>query len=117
MKANHVLLEQHEGVETYSKAGQFALRCSVRTHIGKKRQENQDSYAIALIPESSSFLIADGMGGAVGGKTASRMCAKLLAEAISEGDLTPESLGQRVGRVNSVLHAVSRENEQLKGMG
>jgi serine/threonine protein phosphatase PrpC len=52
------------------------LRWGAETHIGKERQENQDSFFAD--PEPALFLVSDGMGGHRGGSLASEIVAEDL---------------------------------------
>jgi len=48
------------------------------THVGMKRNHNEDSYL--LLPEEQLFCVADGMGGHSSGEIASRIAVEELAE-------------------------------------
>ena len=52
------------------------FRWGAETHIGKERQENQDSFFAD--PEPALFLVSDGMGGHRGGSLASEIVAEDL---------------------------------------
>ena len=52
------------------------FRWGVETHVGKQRQENQDSFFAD--PEPALFLVSDGMGGHRGGALASEIIAEDL---------------------------------------
>jgi serine/threonine protein phosphatase PrpC len=52
------------------------FRLGIETHVGKQRQENQDSFFVD--PEPALFLVSDGMGGHRGGALASGIIAEDL---------------------------------------
>jgi len=54
------------------------VRAVGKTHIGKKRKLNEDSYLVS--EELGLFIIADGMGGHKSGEVASRMVVDTMAE-------------------------------------
>lgn len=91
------------------------------THQGLVRQENQD--AIHL-PSSEGqprlFLVADGMGGANGGRTASEMAVARIPGYFVEGCASHdpgESLRLALKRTNAEIFAASLEDDQYQGMG
>lgn len=49
-----------------------------RTHVGMKRNHNEDSYL--LLPEEGLVVVADGMGGHASGEIASKIAIEELAE-------------------------------------
>ena len=53
------------------------------TDVGISRKKNEDNFCVA--PEIGLWAVADGMGGHKGGKTASRITVKQLAEDIIKG--------------------------------
>jgi serine/threonine protein phosphatase PrpC len=83
------------------------------THRGRVRNNNEDSYA----PETSGqgtgplvVMVADGMGGAVGGEVASSVA---VARAV-EADGGPR---QRVAAANEAVYKAAIANPNLAGMG
>lgn len=97
----------------------FILRHAIRTDVGKRRSENQDSYAFSQTPCASLYIVADGMGGARGGATASIMAVNVIArEAFSSsGTITVESLDAAVLKANALVFAFGNRDEELSGMG
>ena len=52
------------------------LRCAALSHIGKVREENEDTFL--MDPELGLFLVSDGMGGHRGGELASKIVVEDL---------------------------------------
>jgi protein phosphatase len=48
------------------------------TDVGRKRQENEDSFC--LVPELGLYVVADGMGGHAAGEVASRLAVETIQE-------------------------------------
>ena len=88
------------------------VRYGAATDVGMVRPANQDSYLIT----SSSFAVADGMGGHAAGEVASQ-----LALAAFRDDLPPapseDSLRGAVSAANRAVYERSLEYVELRGMG
>ncbi|MFN8369723.1 MAG: Stp1/IreP family PP2C-type Ser/Thr phosphatase [Bacteriovoracaceae bacterium] len=86
--------------------------------MGKVRKSNQDSiYLESNIP---LYIVADGMGGHLGGDIASAMCVELIPAQIHEKlqDENPEKvLQESVAFTNRKIFEKSCSDEKLKGMG
>ena len=106
------------------------LQIGSKTHIGRVREMNQDSFAIfkraQLLDELDALLIvADGMGGGKGGEVASRIVAETLPdvtiEALADGDgREPDPkriLKSGIQRANNLVRSRSIEKRELEGMG
>ena len=88
--------------------------------IGQVREVNQDYCGEFEDPETSRRLlvVADGMGGHLGGEVASRMAVETIAEVFrSGGDDSQELLRQALHTANERVHKASREDMELAGMG
>lgn len=95
-----------------------ALEFAVATDVGRRREENQDYYGIIEGEKYKFFIVADGMGGAKGGATASKLAISVVGEAISEfSDLHEDSLALAVQRANAQIYQKGASDESLAGMG
>lgn len=109
----------------------FTVDFSGDTHVGMKRDINQDS--LLLMPEENLFVVADGMGGHRAGEVASRLAIKTMREFFQETsedeDITwpfrPESnAGYEANRLiasiklaNLRVFETSKDNAEMQGMG
>ncbi len=92
---------------------------AARTDIGRRREENQDAYGYEHLANCSMFIVADGMGGARGGATASAIAVDVITQyaANEQGEITEDSLRSAIIRANNVIYAEGRKKEDLAGMG
>ncbi len=93
-----------------------------KTDKGKKRRMNQDyvfASAEAIGPVPNLFLLADGMGGHKAGDYASRYLVEKLRESFANAASEPvvRLLNREIEEVNRELYQLSRDNENLNGMG
>lgn len=77
---------------------------------GLRRAENQD----AMYADIGLFVVADGMGGHLGGSVASSLAVKTLA---ANSPSTPSELLAAVRHANQVVHHRSTAHPDLTGMG
>ena len=83
-----------------------------RTHTGKVRSNNEDSYTVS----PPLYAVSDGMGGYNGGEVASEIAINCL-EKIASTAKDSQSINDGIlGANNAILDAVI-ENPSLKGMG
>ena len=100
---------------------QTTLYCGASTHVGKVRKNNQDAFGF----NDYLFVVADGMGGHLGGEVASDLAVTTLTKTF---EISGKIRKKKVKRNQSgLLHAVERannriiekasDNTSLKGMG
>src|SRR5205823_8354761 len=83
---------------------------------GCVRANNEDTYRIA--PELGLYLLADGMGGAKAGETASGVAVDTVAGTFREnGQRDSQALLKAVETANSKVLELARNDPKLEGMG
>ncbi len=91
-----------------------------QTHIGLVRSENQDS--IMTDGVHNLFIVADGMGGHKGGKTASRLAIQTISSYLTK-KLTEDSpcialdIEKSYEEANRRIYNKGIQNPELRGMG
>jgi PPM family protein phosphatase len=95
--------------------GTLAVRYAVRSDIGLRREDNEDSaYAGARL-----LAVADGMGGHAGGEVASAAVIEALRPLdtqVPAGELL-NALDHAVRRANSAIRDIVKADPSLRGMG
>lgn len=91
------------------------MKAVARTHIGRVRKSNQDS--LLVLPESCPiYAVADGMGGHLGGDTASRMAIEGL-KALCGQTPSPEAIVACYQKITKEIFLRQQQDESLSGMG
>lgn len=108
------------------RAAQSVVEIAFASDPGQVREANEDSYMVVADPDPALLarrgrlmLVADGMGGAVGGERASSEVARTVTDAYF-GDLEvsiPDALGAALHRANDDVHRMAHEDPDLRGMG
>ncbi len=101
------------------------LTYSGKSDIGPIRSENQDSFGkfptdnLNLYTEKGQlFVVADGMGGHLGGKEASSIAVKTIHDIyFSDASDAPSSLKKAVDTANYYIYTAAEKSEQFRGMG
>lgn len=89
-----------------------------RTHIGNRRQKNEDGYYVPSKQDASFVVVADGMGGHNAGETASRMAIEAVVHTIQEvGNPDEAVMMQAVRDANANIWEKSQQVSGLRGMG
>lgn len=106
--------------------GELTVLSSAATSTGSVREANEDSVSV-VCPESYSDLlrrgvlaiVADGMGGANGGKCASTMAASLIPKIYTEkdGDTPSSALEAALKVANRSIFSKAQSEQDLSGMG
>ena len=94
------------------------------TDTGLVRKENQDAYAVKTVFGHTICVVCDGMGGAAGGKLASRIAVDTFS-AEMEKRLSPEAKPDRLREVsvvavalaNRAVREAARTTEEYQNMG
>lgn len=103
-------------------SSKLTWRSAGLTDRGKVRSDNQDNFYIS--EDSRVFVVADGVGGSVGGALASKLAVETVEDKWnrSKKDGMPPSeiqawMGAAVAEANQRMRDAACENKSLEGMG
>ncbi len=83
---------------------------------GCVRENNEDCYLLS--PETGLFVVADGMGGAQAGETASQLAVSTVAAFMKgAGEVNNDTLTQAFVEANSRVMDAAASDPRLEGMG
>jgi protein phosphatase len=83
---------------------------------GRVRRNNEDNYLVD--PDLHLYLVADGMGGAQGGETASRMAVDTVRAFIKQAPArSADALIESFQAANAAVHKKATSTPTLTGMG
>ena len=89
------------------------------TDVGCKRTNNEDSLGYDLA--SQIFVVCDGMGGMAAGEVASSTAVNALLRYFGDHEASPTAIEERlyhsIAHANQEVCALSRSNDDLRGMG
>ncbi len=95
------------------------IRTASQSDVGRARRENQDAHGEFQSRAGERLLVvADGMGGHVGGATASRICVETLGAALVDTDAPPDArLRRGLALANARIRETAERQPELAGMG
>jgi serine/threonine protein phosphatase PrpC len=100
-------------------ATELRFEYGVLSHIGQKREENQDAFSIVVDHDQGLFMVCDGMGGASGGALASAMVSRAFSEGWSRQAVAHpvDAVRSIVTSSNREIYSLGKRNPALEGMG
>jgi len=82
------------------------MNIAQKTDVGRQRQDNQDNMSWLSLGGGELFIVADGMGGEVGGRTAADMAIAAIKESFEKGGLPViQLLKTSIEEANRRIHA------------
>jgi PPM family protein phosphatase len=106
--------------------GEIMISYAVRSHRGRIRETNEDSFFIPPQKGPLIFAVADGMGGHAAGEVASSLAVRVLGKKVEEISEDSHQLGQAQAEVflrttiqeaNTEIVNAQQQQSELKGMG
>ena len=106
------------------------IRSAGKSDVGRVREKNEDSFLVS--DELGLFVVADGMGGHLGGQMASSLAVKTIGEVIGnrrseleaapadeplETVSVPRILADAVRAACSTIYDTAQHDPELQGMG
>lgn len=113
----HISTPTPEQLQSMSKP-LVAIRSGAGTDVGRRREENQDSFGIIENQNYKLYVVADGMGGAKGGAIASQLAISTIKESLADRNtVTPDIIAELILEANDTIFQRSLEDSGLSGMG
>lgn len=86
------------------------------THVGKVRQQNEDSIAII---EPNTYVVADGMGGQAAGEIASQLLIDIVKQQLNATELpwNEQALRSAILKANEAILEEAQRHLEYQGMG
>ncbi len=96
------------------------FRVASATDTGRKRTQNQDNLAVEA--DLGLFVVADGMGGHLGGETASSMVAEIVPKVVRKGTELPDydarkTVAAAITAASEAVFDYAEKNPKFRGMG
>lgn len=101
------------------------LEVGAKTNPGRRRQNNEDAISTTIPTDleikeqrGALFLVADGVGGSVGGEVASSEAIRWVTESYytSDADKVPRNLSQAIKKANEKIYLRSQDDPSLDDM-
>lgn len=126
-----------------SSGGTVTIHVFGRTDVGRTREHNEDTFAVADLttfnaslqpevrthaagPRGTLFMVADGMGGAAAGEIASSMAVEVILRELdqrwrnvqaTDAETFAHALKGATDSANSSIHSYAQQHPENRGMG